>query len=257
MTNILILEDELPARKKLKRYLGELQLEVEILAEIDSVSTGIAYLKSSPALDLIISDIELRDGNAFEIFAEVQLPCPIIFTTAYNEYWMQAFESNGIAYLLKPFGREKFQMAWDKFQVLTQKSHEKSHWLKQLQAIIEEKNIARKDYKARLSVPTHKGNYFLEVEEVVYFEAEGGLVYGYDRTGKKHLMKEATLKEIESQLDPDRFFRINRGELVHKSFVVGTERYSKNSVAVKLSNLPRSLICSQSQTPAFLTWIER
>ena len=130
MTNILILEDELPARKKLKKYLGELQLEVEILAEIDSVSTGIAYLKSSPALDLIISDIELRDGNAFEIFGEVQVPCPIIFTTAYNEYWMQAFESNGIAYLLKPFGREKFQMAWDKFQVLTQKSHEKSYWFK-------------------------------------------------------------------------------------------------------------------------------
>lgn len=257
MIKILILEDELPARKKLKRYLAELQLEVKILAEIESVETGIEYLQASPALDLIISDIELRDGNAFDIFQEVQFPCPIIFTTAYNEYWMQAFESNGIAYLLKPFSLEKFKQAWDKFQLLTPQSSLQSQWLQQLQAIMDEKTQANAVFRSRFSIPTARGNYFLETKEVLYFSAEAGLVYGNDASGKRHLMKEATLKEIENQVDPNHFFRINRSELVHKNFVIGTERYSKNSVALKMRGTERLLICSQSQTPAFLSWIER
>lgn len=256
MIRILLMEDELPARKKLKRYISELELDVEILKEIESVSAGIEFLKSQPELELIISDIELRDGNAFEIFEQVSVTCPIIFTTAYNEFWMQAFESNGIAYLLKPFSLEKFKQAWSKFQLLTQIPSEEKLWITQFAALIEEKNQGKKEYKSRFSIPTTKGNYFLSVEEVVYFSAEDGLVFGIERSGKKHLMKEATLKDIENRIDPAIFFRINRSQLVNKKSVTGTERYSKNSVAIKLAGISQLLICSQSQTPTFLNWIE-
>ena len=99
MIKILIIEDEIPARKKLKRFLEELDSTAKVIAEIDNVVSAVAFLKST-SVDLIFSDIELLDGNAFEIYKEVSISCPIIFTTAYDQFWMNAFESNGIAYLL-------------------------------------------------------------------------------------------------------------------------------------------------------------
>lgn len=257
MIKILLLEDELPARKKVKRYLEELQFDVKIMAEIESVEEGVIYLQSQPALDLIISDIELRDGNSFEIFQEVQFPCPIIFTTAYNEFWMQAFESNGIAYLLKPFSLDKFKLAWEKFQVLTQQSSIQTQWLLQMQDLLGANSESKETFKTRFSIPTPRGSYFLETKEVAYFSAESGLVFAIEANSKKHLMKETTLKEIEHILAPNQFFKINRSELVQKKFVLGTERYSKNSVALKIKGSERLLICSQSQTPSFLNWIEK
>lgn len=256
MIRIVILEDELPARKKIKRYLDELLLDVNIIAEIETVEAGIEYLQSLPPINLIISDIELRDGNAFEIFQHVTFPCPIIFTTAYNEFWMQAFESNGIAYLLKPFSLDKFKQAWDKFQLLTKQSIQQRQWFEELQATMRNNSVPKENFKTRFSIPTAKGNYFIDVKEVVYFSAEAGLVFGHENSGKRHLMKEATLKEIELTVDPNQFFRINRSELVQKSFVAGTERYSKNSVALKIKGTDLRLVCSQSQTAVFLKWIE-
>ena len=104
MTRILIIEDEIPARKKLRRFIEELDTPTVILAEIDTVQAAVDYL-SSREVDVIFSDIELLDGNAFEIYQQVSVACPIIFTTAYDRFWMDAFESNDIAYLLKPFSK--------------------------------------------------------------------------------------------------------------------------------------------------------
>lgn len=257
MIKILLLEDELPARKKLKRFLNELELDVKILAEIESVDDGIAYLQSQPHLDLIISDIELRDGNSFEIFQNMTFSCPIIFTTAYNEFWMEAFESNGIAYLLKPFGLEKFKQAWNKFQLLTQGSSNQAQWLQNLQVLIGNHGGLKQAFKSRFSIPTVKGTYFLEVHNITYFLAEGGLIFALDENGKKHLMRELTLKELEEVLNPNQFFRINRSELVQKKYVQSMERYSKNAIAIRVKGSDHLLICSQGQTPSFLNWMEK
>lgn len=111
MIKIVIIEDEIPARKKLIRFINELKENTEIIAEIDNVEQSIDFLKTEKSIDLIISDIELLDGNAFEIYDQVKISCPIIFTTAYDKFWMNAFETNGIEYLLKPFTLERFQKA--------------------------------------------------------------------------------------------------------------------------------------------------
>ena len=99
--NILIAEDEIPARKKLKRMLDGLDKPTTVVAEVDTVSKGIAFLESH-SVDLIFSDIELLDGNSFEIYKQVPVRCPVIFTTAFDQFWMNAFECNGVDYLLKP-----------------------------------------------------------------------------------------------------------------------------------------------------------
>lgn len=254
MIKILIVEDEIPARKKLRRFLDQVKETVSVEAEIDTVHEAVSFLKKTNSIDLILSDIELLDGNAFDIYHEVQVSCPIIFTTAYDQFLMNAFESNGIEYLLKPFSFERFLKAWDKFLLL--RNHESTDdalFLKLNQII----GNRLEKYKTRFSVSTSQGIYFFETTDILFFEADEGVVFAIDKTGKKHLLNRSTLKELETQLDPLDFFRINRSELVNKKFIERIERYSKNSLALKIAGYEKHLVTSQSNTPLFREWIEK
>lgn len=251
MIKILLIEDEIPARKKLKRFLEGLDTPTTVIAEIDTVATAVSFLKSN-SVDLIFSDIELLDGNAFEIYQQVSISCPIIFTTAYDQFWMNAFDTNGIAYLLKPFSKERFQKAWDKFLLL---KNSENKLMADLTRLIEQ-NFAGKPYKKRFTIHTRHGIYFLDTEHITFFEASEGLVYAYDTAGKKHLLTEATLKEIEEQLAPSDFFRTSRSDLISKKHVEKIERYTKNTLAIKVKGYGDYLKTSQSNTAAFRSWIE-
>lgn len=255
MIKILIVEDEIPARKKLKRFLDKVKETVSVEAEIDTVHEAVNFLKTTDSIDLILSDIELLDGNAFDIYHEVQVSCPIIFTTAYDQFLMNAFESNGIEYLLKPFSFERFQKAWDKFLLLRNNySTDQALFLKLNQII---GNTLEKKYKTRFSVNSSHGIYFFETQDILFFEADEGVVFAIDKTAKKHMLNVSTLKEIETQLDPLDFFRINRSELVNKKFIERIERYSKNALALKIDGYDKYLVTSQSHTSLFREWIEK
>jgi DNA-binding LytR/AlgR family response regulator len=253
MIKILILEDEIPARKKLKRFLKELDSPIDIVAEIDTVAMGVSFLKSH-SVDLIFSDIELLDGNSFEIYNQVSLSCPIIFTTAYDQFWMDAFDSNGIAYLLKPFSQERFQKAWDKFLMLRNTPNDADTLLNSLTKIIEQ-SVQKKAFKKRFTIQNRQGIYFLDTENIAFFEAREGAVFAYDTTGKKHLLTESTLKAIEEQLNPSDFFRLNRSELVNKPHIEKIEYHTKNTLAVKLKGYQKYLSTSQNNTASFRIWI--
>lgn len=255
MIKIIIIEDEIPARKKLKRFIEEQHAETQLLAEIDNIAMAIDFLKNT-TVDLIFSDIELLDGNAFDIFKQVSISCPIIFTTAYDQFWMNAFESNGIAYLLKPFSRERFQNAWDKFLLFRNASSYENKQLTNLSKLIEQ-NFAKQSYKKRFTIHKHQGFSFIDVENITFFGAGEGVVFAFDTTGKKHLLNELTLKEIEEQLNPSDFFRINRSELVSKQHVEKIERYTKNTLSVRMKSYTNHLKTSQSNTAAFREWIEK
>jgi len=255
MIRILIIEDEIPARKKLKRFLAELDVVAEVVAEIDTVKIAVEFLKDN-SVDLIFSDIELLDGNAFEIYSSVSVSCPIIFTTAYDQFWMNAFESNGIAYLLKPFSRERFQKAWDKFLLFTKTPSLENELLANLTKLFE-KSLLDKSYRKRFTLHMRQGIYFLNIESIVFFEAKEGVVYASDTIGKKYILNESTLKEIEEQVNPLDFFRINRSELVCKQYVEKMERYTKNTLAIKMKGHEKCLTTSQSSTSAFRQWVER
>lgn len=255
MIKILIIEDEIPARKKLKRFIEELNSITEIIAELDTVETAVHFLKNHRP-DVIFSDIELLDGNAFEIYQQVQVACPIIFTTAYDQFWMDAFDGNGIAYLLKPFSKERFQKAWDKYCLLGISSSEDQNAIANLTKIIQQ-NFLEKQYRKRFSLNTHQGIYFLETKNILFFEANEGVVFAYSIKGRKHLLTESTLKEIERQLNPSDFFRINRSELINKSFIEKIERYNKNTLAIKLEGYETYLKTSQSNTATFREWVEK
>jgi len=254
MIKILIIEDEIPARNKIKRFLAEIEASIEISAEIDTVEKSISFLESN-AVDLIFSDVKLLDGNSFEIYTQVSINCPIIFTTAYDHFWMNAFETNGIAYLLKPFSKGSFQKAWDKF-LLFRSEPVNHNAIANFAAILEEK-FAQKAFKKRITISNHKNIYFLETENISYFEANEGVIFAFDCMGKKHLLNESTLKEIEIFLNPAEFFRINRSDLVNKKYIEKIERYSKNSLLLHLKNAEKKLQTSQSNTASFREWIEK
>ena len=257
MIKVLIIEDEAPAVRKLKRFLEELNEPIEVIGELSTVADAILFLKKGSAIDIVFSDIELIDGNALDIYRQVTPSCPIIFTTAYNQFLMEAFETNGVAYLLKPFSYHKFERAWQKFKMLYQPTPALGNlMIEKLHSLLAQA-VDKREYRTKFSIITAKGTYFLDVNDVVYLNAEDGVVFAIDQNGKNHLLPQPTLKQLEDELDPKFFFRINRAQLVHKLHIGGLERYNKNTLAIKLKTISERLITSQSTTSAFKAWIER
>jgi len=233
MYKILIIEDEAPARKKLKRYLKQACSSYEIVAELETVAEAKSVLTQTHEIDLIFSDIELRDGNVFEVYKGLSINCPIIFATAYNEFLMKAFEANGIDYLLKPYSFERFSNAWDKFIRL---KGSPSINYNELMGTIHHLLKDNQDYKEQFAIKTHKEIYFLKVEDIVCFQADNGIIFAFDKKNKRHIMPQTVFKDIELFLDPKKFFRINRSESVQRKFIDKIERYTKNTVSIYLNS---------------------
>ncbi|AUC83888.1 DNA-binding response regulator [Polaribacter sp. ALD11] len=256
MYRILIIEDEAPTRKKLKRYIAQACSSYEIVAELETVTDTKFLLSQTHHFDLIFSDIELRDGNVFEVYNDVSLNCPIIFTTAYNEFLMNAFEANGIEYLLKPYSFERFSNAWDKFIRLKENSPVNYNKLiGRINNLVKESQENLIEYKDQFAIKTAKGIYFLKVDTIVYFKADNGVIFAFDEMNKRHLMPQTVFKEIEPFLDPKKFFRINRSENVQRKFIDKLERYNKNTVSIYLNSESKIVRTSQNTTGAFNTWL--
>lgn len=256
MFKILIIEDEAPARKKLKRYLEQACHSYEIVAELETVSDVKLLLSKPHDFDLIFSDIELRDGNVFEAYKNTSLNCPIIFATAYNTFLMNAFEANGIEYLLKPYSFERFLKAWDKFIRL--KGNPQANYnelMGKISHLINARQENSLEYRDQFAIKSNNEIYFLKVEDIVCFQADSGIVFAFDNMNKRHVMSQTVLKEIELLLDSKKFFKINRSDIVHRKFVDSLERYNKNTVSVYLNSKSKILKTSQNKTSEFNTWL--
>jgi DNA-binding LytR/AlgR family response regulator len=257
MFRILIIEDEAPARRKLNRFLERNGTPYQIVAELETIAEASRFLANPGKLDLIFSDIELLDGNVFSLYDTLNIQTPVIFTTAYNAFLMDAFEANGIEYLLKPFSFERFQKAWDKFLRLgKQDTPNYELLLGSMQQLINQQTPTAA-YKTRFAIKKQQETYFLSVPDIVYFQADEGIVYAFDQYQKKHIMPFSTLKEIEEHLDPKDFFRINRSQTLQKSYIEKLERYSKNAMAIHLQQSKIVLKTSQNKTADFNQWIEQ
>ncbi len=250
MLKVAIIEDEKPARKKLISLLKRYDPELEVVNELDSVESTIAFSKQDILPDLVFSDIELLDGNVFESMRQVALQCPVIFTTAYNEYMVHAFKHNGIAYLLKPFTYEDLEEAMNKFYML------RSNFLGMQKGFMDslQKKEELRNYVQRLTVRKSDGIYILDVNRVVYFSADGPVIKAFDEQGKTWLLQEPSLQSLQEKLNPELFYRINRAEIVQKKFIHKIANHSKNSVAVFLNGKRESLIASQSRSAGVKDW---
>jgi DNA-binding LytR/AlgR family response regulator len=255
MFKLVIIEDEPLARSKLKRLLTDLPDNIEVIAELSSVAEVNSWLQSGGQADLIFSDIQLSDGNVFQCYQHCTPPCPVIFITAYDEYMLPAFETHGIAYLLKPYNSEKLQQAWQKYRQLTTKTPvSQQGTLLQLQALLNNLPASQAAFVSRIPIRQQQHIYFLEVNNIVYIQADGNLIMAFDRSGKRHYLPYSSLQAAEAALDPAQFFRINRCELVQNQYIERLERYCKNTLTVFL-RCEVQLKTSQSRTSEFNRWL--
>ncbi len=253
--NVLIFEDEVPAYEKLVLLIEKELPECEIKGWARSVEEAKSLIDKTDQIDLVFSDIELLDGNSFEIYKAVDLECPIIFSTAFDQYLFDAFQVNGIAYLLKPYTRQKFQEAIEKYKTLFQSTEHSSldaNVIEELKSIIESD---KKTYKKRFSVKKKGGIKILNVSDLIAFEANGDFCTALDKDVQKHIVN-YTLGEIESKIDPSKFFRINRSEIINIDYIENIEPYFKNKLAIKMKTLSDPLYTSRAKTPLFRNWLD-
>jgi DNA-binding LytR/AlgR family response regulator len=248
---VLILEDETLAADKLEATLMELQPDCQVVSRIKSIGSAVEWLESNPHPDVIISDIRLLDGLCFEIFAKVKVEKPVIFTTAYDQYAIRAFEVNSIDYLLKPIQKEKLQNALAKLQL------PKEPPFPDYNEVLNFIKSNKLSYKSRFMVRLGQRIVAIPSEKIGYFYSENKLTYIVTLDGKKFPMDQP-LDELFDLLDPKRFFRANRQFIVAFDSIAEIHPYFKGRIKIVLQ--PKSdeeVVISSDKTPDFKKWIDQ
>jgi DNA-binding LytR/AlgR family response regulator len=247
----LIIEDEKAAGQFLVSMLKEIDLEIEIVATLTSVAQSIEYLSATPVkADIIFSDVQLGDGLSFSIFNKVNISIPIIFITGYNQFMMNAFECNGIDYLLKPIDKTDLQKALQKYKKLEQHfTFSNSPVNKLLQFFTAKK-------RTRLMVKRGLDHIFLHLDDIVLFYTENKVVFVVDKNNKKYMV-DKNLSDLTAELDESVFFRANRQYLVNINYIKGYKTYERVKLQADLtiSNTDHCIVISQETAPHFKKWL--
>ncbi|GAB4419390.1 MAG: LytTR family DNA-binding domain-containing protein [Bacteroidia bacterium] len=247
--NLLIIEDEAAAARRLQHMIGELAPDAQILDVLDTVEASVEWLRTYPEPDLLLMDIYLADGSSFEIFQEVVVRAPVIFTTAYNEYALQAFKVNSIDYLLKPLKKEELDAALQKYRDL--QSPQRPAYDQLLDLLPR----ARGGYPKRIVIRYGQHLKALEIKEAAYFYIESRVVLMRTFDGKEYPVDQ-NLDQLEAMLDPQEFFRINRKYIVQVKAIDQMYAYSKSRIRLILQpGNPDDAIVSTERAARFKTWL--
>lgn len=251
--NAVLIEDETPSLKRLKRQLAEISADINVVAEIQSVSDGNAQLPSVEP-DVIISDIELGDGLSFDIFKKHPPKCPVIFVTAYNQYAIESFRVNAIDYLLKPIGVDDLRKALERVKTrAAPESSPKIDYDELAEAITRREQKKRKRFLIKIGTKYNT----LESNDIAFAYTENKINYLVSKAGK-HYPVDQSLEQLENELDPDQFFRINRSFIIGIEAIDSMHQYSKGRVRIKTKpEAPEDLlIVGTDKSPVFKRWLE-
>lgn len=252
--NILLIEDEPLVAKNLEKLVAQIEPTANILAILDSVSASINWFKTNPEPDLILSDIQLSDGVSFEIFQEIQPDCPIIFTTAYDEYAIRAFKLNSVDYLLKPIDSQELVSAFDKFKRLAGQQS-KDDLRGQIQDLLHDlKN--RATFKKRFTAHHHRSILAVPEERVACFYRDS--VIWLQTTDNQSLITDYnSLDEVEELLDPSKFYRANRQWIVKIDAIESYRTHFTGKIELKLSvSAKEEVTISKDKAHDFRVWFE-
>ena len=247
----LIIEDEHLAADKLEKMLLNIDPEIKVMAKLESVIESVNWLNNHEKPDLIFLDIQLDDGISFEIFDSIKVDVPIIFTTAYDQYAIKAFQVNSVDYLLKPIEESALKKSMEKYRNFYQSSD------MQLNKINTLYNQIVRNYKSRFFVKI--GNHFhsIAVNEIQCFLIQERATFLRTMNGKKYDL-DYSLDQIQKLVDPNIFFRINRNYLIHIDSIQDIFSYSSNRLGVKLKMLDHlDMIVSREKVADFKKWLDR
>ncbi len=252
MLNVLIIEDEEPAAKRLQKMLKEIEPDAVVLENIVSVSSAIKWFRNNAAPNLVFSDIQLSDGLSFEIFKAVEVTSPIIFTTAYDQYAIEAFKVNSIDFLLKPIKKDELENAVIKFKKVTSASPVPAI---DINKILQSFNPSGVEYKKRFVVRYGEHIKTINIEEVVYFYTEDKVNFLCTKDGRRFVI-DLNLDTLESTLDPKTFFRINRQYIIGIHSIGEMLAYTKSRVLIKLiPPAKHETIVSTERSADFKLWL--
>lgn len=255
---LLLIEDEELAVKKLQKTLFLIDPDIEIAGTADSIASSVEWLQNNHAPDLILMDIELADGQSFEIFNRIEVKSPVIFTTSYDEYALKAFKVNSIDYLLKPIQKEDLESALDKFKHLKKtyadtldKPLSMNNLVRELQSKLQSKS----DYRKRFLVKHAQKLVSVDVDQIAYFYSDDRLNFFKTFDDKKYLV-EYKLDEIEEMVDPDQFFRINRSYIVSIKSMDQINDYFGNRLILGLRpKNDKEALVSREKVSDFKIWM--
>lgn len=248
--NVLIIEDEPLSANRLKKMVLEYDPGIKVLDILDSVEQSVKWFRTHKEPDLVFLDIQLSDGESFSIFKEVNLESPVIFTTAYNEFAIKAFSLNSIDYLLKPVKKDELVEALKKYE----KFHR--HLLPDYGKLRDLAGGAIKNHLNRMMVKIGAAIRSFEVAQVAYFCIIDGITYAVIKDGNRYPVDQS-LEKLEKELDPERFFRINRQYIISYDAIEKMVAYSKSRIKIKLMPPTETdAISSSEKTPLFRKWLE-
>lgn len=250
--NVLIIEDEKPAARRLSRMLAELDIEVQQM--LHSVEESLNWLQNNTHPDLIFLDIQLSDGLSFEIFEEIDVKSAIIFTTAYDEYALKAFKLNSIDYLLKPIDDDELTVAVQQFKKQQPKETDVQVNLDDIRKLLV--NPIDRKFKKRLSIKVGQHIKIIHINEIECFYSENKSTYIHTTENRNYLL-DHSLENWQEQLDPEHFFRVNRTYVVHINAIKDIIAYSNSRLKLMLHSYnEQEIIVSRERVKDFKNWID-
>lgn len=248
-SKIIIIEDEKPNADRLQRLIKSIRPNVEILAVLESIAESLEWFSKNETPDLAIMDVRLSDGLSFEILSKTKLKCPVIFTTAYDEYAVRAFKFNSLDYLLKPVELEELENAFLKLEEMPADNFEKK-----LESLLN--FVTNKEYRTRFLLPFRDGFKILMVSDVEFFHSEMKITRAKLLNGTEEVVLQ-TMEELEAQLDPKLFFRANRQFIIHIDSVESVYNYFNSKLKIVLKKSPDiEIIISREKAGILKSWID-
>jgi two-component system response regulator LytT len=255
---VLIIEDEELAVKKLQKTLASVDADAQVVGVADSIRSSVNWLQQNPAPDLILMDIELADGQSFEIFDKVEVKSTVIFTTSYDEYALKAFKVNSIDYLLKPVQKEDLQAALEKLKNLKSLyGNNSSATSLNVDSLVKElqQKLQPKEFRKRFLVKHAQKLVSVEVEEIAYFYSDGRLNF-FKTIDNRKFVVDYTMDDLEEMLDPDQFFRISRAFYVSVNSIDQIHDYFGNRLLLNLKPaVDKEAIVSREKVTDFKKWM--
>jgi two-component system response regulator LytT len=251
---VVILEDETLAADKLENALKDLDQTIQVVARLKSVDTAVTWFKNNAHPDLVFSDIQLLDGLSFDLFTQVNIEKPVIFTTAYDQYAIKAFEVNSLDYLLKPISSEKLESSLRKFKNKTGKTSLPVVDYRELAKFIKGDQT---EYKSRFMIRLGQKIIAIPTEKIAYFFSENKLTYIFTKDGKKY-PADQPLDELVDLLDPRIFFRANRQFIITFESIGEIHPYFKGRIKLVLTpTTTEEVVISSERSPEFKKWIDQ
>ena len=246
-------EDEKPSARRLQRMLAELQIETKVM--LHSVEESLEWFQNNEHPDLIFLDIQLSDGLSFEIFETIDISSAVIFTTAYDEYALQAFKLNSIDYLLKPIDSDDLKVAVDKYKSRTVKPESVTLDFNAIKKLLV--NPVEREFRKRFSVKVGQHLKLIHVEDIECIYSENKGTYAYTVEGRNYLL-DMTLDQLEDELAPHMFFRISRKFYVNISAIKDMISYTNSRLQIKLQHYnEQDIIVARERVKSFKNWLEQ